>query len=193
MLFPKWCSIGVIGTWHKSRTFFVALLYSIDRSNNFCPHLDEQKLTPESTRWHPLRRPTTPLVHPKISSRAPTQLLLLLRSLQSSFVSSRHHRQLKCNCCIACITDPNCKVAEYFSPAIFNPTVCTLDYGDSLTSCQDGETVTAQLTEYDRNPFAEVFSKGNCNSNKNFFYGEIPVKEKGQEEALFLLWRQCCC
>ncbi|MCJ1308235.1 hypothetical protein MMC25_001888 [Agyrium rufum] len=52
-------------------------------------------------------------------------------------------------CCVACYLDPYCKVAEFFQDSVYNELTCTLDYGDSETTC-DAETVTISTVAADR-------------------------------------------
>ena len=62
-------------------------------------------------------------------------------------------------CCVACITNPYCKVAEFFQNTEFNERQCTLDFGDSQTSC-DAETV--DITLGPGNIGNQSLSNGNC-------------------------------
>ncbi|MCJ1434198.1 hypothetical protein MMC27_003565 [Xylographa pallens] len=72
------------------------------------------------------------------------------------------------DCCVACITSPYCKVAEFFSDPTYNDVTCTLDYGDSTTTC-DAETVDVTIGDGGEE-FAQSFSGGNCGGKFVFSY-----------------------
>ncbi|MCJ1395480.1 hypothetical protein MMC18_008366 [Xylographa bjoerkii] len=72
------------------------------------------------------------------------------------------------DCCVACITSSYCKVAEFFSDPTYNEVTCTLDYGDSTTSC-DAETVDVSIGDGGEE-FVQSFSGGNCGGNFVFSY-----------------------
>ncbi|MCJ1404404.1 hypothetical protein MMC11_007629 [Xylographa trunciseda] len=72
------------------------------------------------------------------------------------------------DCCVACITSPYCKVAEFFSDPTYNDVTCTLDYGDSTTSC-DAETVDVTIGDGGEE-FVQTFSGGNCDGGFVFSY-----------------------
>ncbi|MCJ1408325.1 hypothetical protein MMC19_002400 [Ptychographa xylographoides] len=86
--------------------------------------------------------------------------------------SIQHSVQLQQNtsydCCVACITDPACKVAEFFDDPEFSEVSCTLDYGDSSTSC-DAETVDVTIGNGGAG-YGQSFSGGNCGGNFVFSY-----------------------
>ena len=72
------------------------------------------------------------------------------------------------DCCVACITSPYCKVAEFFSNPTYDEVTCTLDYGNSTTSC-DAETVDVSVGN-GSGDFEQSFSGGNCGGNFTFSY-----------------------
>lgn len=67
------------------------------------------------------------------------------------------------DCCVACITDPYCKVAE------FSPNECSLDYGDYETNCSGGEIVIVHLSDQGTSSLGSL-SAGNCGGGFIFTY-----------------------
>lgn len=77
-------------------------------------------------------------------------------------------RNTSYDCCVACITDPYCKASEFFSVPASNQVSCTLDYGDSRTSCTPA---TVRVTIGNGGiGYEQSFSGGNCGGRLIFTY-----------------------
>lgn len=76
-------------------------------------------------------------------------------------------------CCVACISDPYCKVAEYSSLPATGYNQCLLDYGDHETSCADGLVVDIRISVQGGVGVDSSVSKGNCGGRVTFYY--LPV------------------
>jgi hypothetical protein len=69
------------------------------------------------------------------------------------------------DCCVACITNPFCKVAQFNTFG----TGCVLDFGGSSTTCAGGLSIDVG---FQSPPFGEtsVLSVGNCGGTFGFSY-----------------------
>jgi len=72
-------------------------------------------------------------------------------------------------CCVACITSPYCKVAEFSNdPEIPGSARCVLNYGGSTTSCAGGEVVSVGIAA--NAVLQSSLSAGNCGGTFTFYY-----------------------
>ncbi len=78
-------------------------------------------------------------------------------------------------CCVSCLLQIDCKVAEYFSPPAVagNEYPCTQDFGATYTSCDGGEMVTEEISSLGGAVFNTSLSAfSNCGGGVSFYYGD---------------------
>lgn len=72
------------------------------------------------------------------------------------------------DCCVACIQTANCKVAQFFSDVQFGQVSCTLNFGDSRTTC-DAEHIDVTIGS-DPSGYVTSLSVGLCEGSLSFSY-----------------------